>query len=266
MHPEQVIIERYDHARLVQVQPRSQRLAKRQPQPFKLRVARQRLVLIPARLGVRRQQALLHIRHARTGRCFAQDGEARAAPLHLAEIILGPQAELLPRHHLARAHAAVDDLAAALGVIHLQDARLRKCVGRALLAFDRPRRRVRRVAFDLDGPPVKARHQQPLRHARKFPRGRILLRHARHPPLRIGRIGRELLLGPPPATRQRQPRHRQRRAHQLEEPPARRPGGHHRRRIVTGELLRQQLAHFRRVRQLLEAAPVPCAAMVMLYL
>ncbi len=157
----------------------------------------------------------------------------------------GPRPERfpVPRHGVAR-EGALDDLGAAIGIVQLQDGRLRVGIGRTQAL------RMRGVSFDLDRTAVVARHEQAEGGAAQLERGRVAERAAGHVPLRkVGEWDDGLRR---PAAAGGHPGQRDRRPHQPEEIP---PGRREHLVGVVRELASDELAKRRLAGKVVEAAP-----------
>ncbi len=236
---EQIRINRYDHRRRIQSRNRPQRPTKKLHRPRPLVVRADRFIFKPLR--PRFDQIPPQPRHRRRPRCLRKHHQPRFInPLHRRfKRIPRPIRPLLPAicHRPAR----------AIRIINIQHRPLQIHIRRSLV------QRMRRISIHLDRPPIKRNRHHPLPHPAHFHRRRIMHRHAIHPIRRTMRIRRQFILRPPPATRQ--PRQRSRRSHDFQKIPPRFPAPDKFRRLRR-KFLRHKFTKFRRIRQLIQAAPV----------
>ena len=245
---EQVFIEGDNHAGLVQRQMRPIRQAKGLPRALADVVPADRLVFDPFGFREFLQQTPAQIEHSRrTGR-FGQYAHATAICVAIAckgagrhGCKLAPLGDAL----LIVIILAPDDFFAAVRIVHFQNCRLGVMVRRALAV------RVIGIAFHLDRSAIVAGYQKAGGDTAEFHCRRVLFRLARHVAFRTLVVGGDLFLFPAAARRAGQ---RQRSAHDLQKMTPREIGRQF--RAAYRELARQRLLELRRLRQLVQAAPV----------
>ena len=238
---QEVRVEGEDAARAAEVVARAQRTAGGGLEAAHVVLVARRFPDDP--LGLR--EALEQLRaEARVGRAAgrARDHGDAGALVAAAGVEVGREGrlELVP----ARRRTVLEDLAAALGVVELEDGRLRVDVRRAVA------RRVQRVALDLDRTTVVGRHAQALRRAEEVHRGGVGLRRAGHEVLGARGEGQDLLFFPVAAGGGGE---RGGRAHQLQEATAVDALERLRRDVL--ELARRRLGEDFVTRVFAEAAP-----------
>ncbi len=245
VHLQQVALEADDHVGRPECRHRPHRRSEGQRRPGAFGVAPDRRVLEPRSLREGLGEA-----HSRRGEAERRRrlGEHRQAPApsraERPEVPLRERRELVPRALELLAAGPLDERLAAVGVVQLEDRRLREDPRRAAAL------RVLGIPFDLDRAAVHALDQQRGRDPPQLHRAGVELRHARRATFRPVGVGEDPLLRP---AARREAAERDRGAHQLHE--AAPPGGTEDLRHQRRELALDDRPEVGRFGQLVEAAP-----------